>query len=71
MKVARRMRPSVSSIRRRALVATLHRWYDDAGFEKLAYPMNFRMVCHASNSRDVRVTKAYTRSHTDPGSNNV
>ena len=35
MKIARKMRPTVASIRRRALVATLHRWYNDAGFGKV------------------------------------
>jgi len=35
MKIAKRMRPTVRSIRRRALVASLHRWYADSGFDKI------------------------------------
>jgi hypothetical protein len=35
MKVAKHMRPTVRSIRRRALVATLHRWHQESGFDKV------------------------------------
>lgn len=37
MSVVKRMRPTVRSIRRRALISTLHRWHQESGFGPVTY----------------------------------